>query len=469
MPSNTFTNLQVVPLYTSAEFANYSKWWINNPWATPVPLGRFLPVQWKMPKGQSITAIKLVNFETGVKVDVFSVFNNGGSSVIAGGAADEDTFVYPAVLPTGLTAEPGTYFFEVLSGSDTFSSDIFIWVEDPTRLIKIEYWHNEPIETVVGNLYYNYPYKSVMYLVGEIAKPKYGYEETVLPRESVDLPVQQISFKRHVFAVPLPEHLIDAARAIRLHDEVRITWRGREYDVDSFLMEDPSWEAHGDLAEVVFEFRTDTTVTVNARGHGGSFYGVEPGGCISTSYRAIAEVVTGSTEWTSSSYEKDGVNVPFAVGDYIVSVNGSDRLLVEFTGNGYAPVTLTDNQVVYSTRENSYYFYHAANQVLSAPVITNYNSGSQVVTGRTIMGSSVYVMAGGGGNPEREVGYGTSQELLTGGISVSTNSNDTFLYLRAVTLNCPDFVARGSNFTITAPAGPIGVGHDRVGSTLKVY
>ena len=93
----------------------------------------------------------------------------------------------------------------------------------------------------------------------DIAKPEYIFEDESEERDGYTFPIKQISEKRYKFSFLASEYLLDVMRFIRMADFVQITYQGKTFLPDSFLIT-PEWEKEGDVAVVKAEFDTDTVV-----------------------------------------------------------------------------------------------------------------------------------------------------------------------------------------------------------------
>jgi len=258
-------NYNTIRIYESLDFQKHRQSYAyDRVFPLPVLKDTLLPFQFAVPNGKIINSFFLVKVEDNSEIDIFAAATGGGLVVAPGDGFN--VVVYPAstVLGTGETI--GQYYYKFTIGGVTYYSDIFIWKEATSDLIKIECWHGENIDYSGGQIRYRAPYKSTVYVCSEIGKPSYPYEEEVEERDGYNFPVQQTSYKLHKFVMIAPEYLIDFFRLFRLHDFVEITAKGQVHLVDELIMNDPEWFNDGDMASVLIEFKTDSIVSVNARG-----------------------------------------------------------------------------------------------------------------------------------------------------------------------------------------------------------
>lgn len=158
--------------------------------------------------------------------------------------------------------EAGCYYLRLFdAANNVWFSDVFVWKENVSDLLMLEWWDNQDFEMDAGRILYNLPgggtYKNRLYLASDIAKPEYTFDEEGETRDGYFFPTKMISEKRYRFSFWAPEYLLDALRFVRMADNIRITHKGHEFAPDTFLIT-PEWQAEGDLAAVDAEFETDT-------------------------------------------------------------------------------------------------------------------------------------------------------------------------------------------------------------------
>lgn len=168
-----------------------------------------------------------------------------------------------------ISGKMGRYYLSLQIDGTPAVSDVFTIVPNTTPYLKLEWWDDGDLVLDSGAIVYTNSagfnlYKNVLYLPTDMAKPDYMFEEEGETRDGYFFPIKQISSKRYRFAIFAPEYLLDVMRFIRMSDHVQITYRGRVFTADTFLMT-PTWEANGDLASVVCEFETDTVAKKIAR------------------------------------------------------------------------------------------------------------------------------------------------------------------------------------------------------------
>lgn len=169
-----------------------------------------------------------------------------------------DVIVYIGLLPFESSFANGQYYAKMTDGVNTWYSEIFTVVNDIEPYLKITWWDEEDFVMDAGVIVYREPpFKNVLYLKADIAKPEYVFEEEGETRDGYFFPVKQISEKKYKFGFIASEYLLDVMRFIRMADYAQITKNGQTWNLDTFLIT-PEWESNGDVANVSAEFETAT-------------------------------------------------------------------------------------------------------------------------------------------------------------------------------------------------------------------
>lgn len=266
---NEFNNLSVLPFYPSLSDQNASKWWTyGRIYPLFAPASFLLPFQivYKFEDGvtPALSSTEIISTE-GTTISDLAELNNNIEFI-----EFEDYYViaFRALTPIISRDIPeGQYYINLLVSIDggpakQFYSEIFTVVKDMTPYLKIEWWDNEDLVFDAGRIMYKHNslrYKQWLYLDSDVAKPEYIFEEEVEDRDGFSFPIKQISEKKYRFSFFASEYLLDVMRFIRMADYVEITYNGKVFRPDSFLIT-PEWEANGDVAVVKAEFQTDTVV-----------------------------------------------------------------------------------------------------------------------------------------------------------------------------------------------------------------
>lgn len=254
-------NFSVLPWYTSLKYQDVRKWWnYGKIYPLYTPAGTMLPFQIIRSHRETTEITSFVVYTAqGVQVGDFTQeINDAGISIKQFPDAGFDVIVFPGLFPVFSQMENGQYYASIADGSETWYSDIFTVVNDIEPYLKIEWWDKADFITDGGTVVYTEPdFKNVLYLDSDIAKPEYVFDEEGETRDGYFFPVKQISEKRYRFSFFAPEYLLDVIRLIRMADYVKITYNGKTYFADSFLIT-PEWEDNGDIAVVDAEFETAT-------------------------------------------------------------------------------------------------------------------------------------------------------------------------------------------------------------------
>lgn len=255
IPNN---NLSVLPWYPSIEQQNARKWWAyDRIYPLFTPQRYILPFQIirESSETNSITYFKIYKSDGSLVGDYTSEI----SPYISFKAFDDyDVIVFTGVEPLFLSFNVGQYYAELKEGDNVWYSEVFTVVDTIQNFLKIEWWNVEDFTMDAGTIVYRDPdFHNVIYLMADIAKPDYSFEEDGESRDGYFFPVKQISEKKYKFQFLASEYILDVMRLIRLSDVVSIAKVGARYRADSFLMS-VEWEGDGDIASVEAEFDTAT-------------------------------------------------------------------------------------------------------------------------------------------------------------------------------------------------------------------
>lgn len=259
IPNN---NLSVLPWYTSIEQQNARKWWIyNRVYPLFVQAGYMLPFQLIIPHNSS--ALNLNYFRIiradGISLGDFKTnIQNGGIQKLQFASLGYDIILFPGNTVVFSSFPNGQYYVQMSVNSVVYYSEIFTVVNDIQPYLKIEWWDIEDLVMDAGRIVYRYgnnQFKNVLYLMADIAKPEYTFEEEGETRDGYFFPTKMISEKRYKFSFLASEYLLDVMRFIRMSDNIQISYHSETYSVGAFLLT-PEWESNGDVASVDVEFTT---------------------------------------------------------------------------------------------------------------------------------------------------------------------------------------------------------------------
>lgn len=256
-----------MPWYTSIAQQNARKWWVyNRVYPLFTPAGFILPFQLIVPHvaGAGVSNISAIFLHTAKGAVVSNITTNvkeSGLTRVEYGALGYDVIVYPGSAQALSSLNNGQYYIAMLVGTQPYFSEVFTVVNDIQPYLKIEWWDNEDFVMDAGTIVYKYAngtqFKNVLYLMADIAKPEYTFEEEGETRDGYFFPTKQISEKRYRFNFLASEYLLDVMRFIRMADFAEIEYHGQRYSLDTFLIT-PEWEDNGDVAAVEAVFDTAT-------------------------------------------------------------------------------------------------------------------------------------------------------------------------------------------------------------------
>jgi hypothetical protein len=175
-----------------------------------------------------------------------------------------DLIIYdPTVALVGLNVNK---LAQVKISDSAYSNDYtseYIQFGICSGLIKITYYHDEPILHGGGQINYASDYKSEVYLKGKIGKPSYPTENKVETRGGNPYITRFVSRLEYSLFSNLPEFICNALRVIGGHKYLFIEYQGQEYNVDKAEF-NAEYEEKGDLADVNIVFSTNTTAITHS-------------------------------------------------------------------------------------------------------------------------------------------------------------------------------------------------------------
>jgi hypothetical protein len=261
-------NLNILPFYSSLDYQNHKKSYAYGDFYNLISNDRkLLPFQIVRPHSANpITFAKVYNIETLVEIDILSELVSAGLNIKEFESLGYDLVINPSALifPT-IKLTDGKYYAEIRDADNTWFSEVFLVAQNTSDFLKIEYWDSENIQYKGGHIDYSAPFKNYCYLITEIGKPEYPFEEEAQQRDGYTFVEKQISEKKYKFTFLAPEFLCDALRIVRMHDYVNIYSKGIKYSVENIIF-DPKWQTQGNLATVEAEFECDTVIKKIGKG-----------------------------------------------------------------------------------------------------------------------------------------------------------------------------------------------------------
>ena len=266
VPSNNFSPL---PWYGSLSEQNARKWWINNKVYPLFAQGAFLlPFQIQLPHDGDRDVINAgIDLYTADGQLVSGARIDDGNGLRLYSFDDCDYYVWNGTeqVLSGNLAN-GRYYLVLSDGITTMYSEIFTVVNDTEPYLKLTWYDQQDLVMDAGRIIYQGGYINQLYLQADLAKPEYLFTEEGEERDGYFYPTKQISEKRYHFKFWASEYLLDCLRFVRMSDYVIITYRGKTYQADTFLLT-PEWEDAGDVAAVTAEFDTATVAKKIALGY----------------------------------------------------------------------------------------------------------------------------------------------------------------------------------------------------------
>lgn len=257
LPSNNFSP---IPWYENLSEQDARKWWVYNKVYPLFAQGAFiLPFQIILPHENSrlVESVRFLIFrDNGDYIGVASINKNTGLRLYK--FDDYDIYVWNGTAPIYDSLENGRYYLEFHDeGFTDRYSEIFTVVNDTEGYLKLVWYDQSDLIMDAGRIIYQGGYHNILYLQADLAKPEYLFTDEGEERDGYFFPTKQISEKRYHFSFLASEYLLDVLRFVRMSDFVTVTYRGKTYPCDTFLLT-PEWQGEGDVASVSAEFDTAT-------------------------------------------------------------------------------------------------------------------------------------------------------------------------------------------------------------------
>lgn len=252
-------NISPLPFYDNIDLQNHRK---DYAFGQVYPLVTYksmlLPFQIVLASGDSVSWVRLYNFNNGSYTDITVNMKENGLAIKS--YTGFKLLKYPGTLPIIGIEYEGQYYLAIsVLGLGTIYSDVFTVRNRIDDYICLEYKNHYNFELKNGIVDFSDNFYFKCYLPTQIGKPEYVFEEEATDRMGYTFIESQVSKKIYKFTFIAPEYLCDALRIVRLCASKQITDKLNTYDLTTFSME-PDWQDQGDLASVECEFETDTVI-----------------------------------------------------------------------------------------------------------------------------------------------------------------------------------------------------------------
>lgn len=252
-------NISPLPFYDDITLQNHRK---DYAFGQIYPLitykNMLLPFQVVLSDGESISFVRLYNFNTGEYIDITHSMKENGLYIKS--FTGFKLLKYPGIFPIVEIKHEGLYYLVIgINGLSTIYSDVFTITNSVSDYLLIKYSNSYNFELKNGIIDFSDNFVFSCYLNTQIGKPEYAFEEEATERMGYTFIESQVSKKIYKFTFIAPEYLCDALRIVRLCENKQIVDKSQIYDLTTFSME-PEWEEQGDLAAVECEFETDTVI-----------------------------------------------------------------------------------------------------------------------------------------------------------------------------------------------------------------
>lgn len=247
----------ILPWYDSLEKQSNKKWYaFGQSWPLACPQDTILPFQFVSSESISIkSALTAVNLTTGVETNLGIT-----PTVIEGTQANANYYIVKqseAIMKA--TLQVGRYYFKMNTDKGMLYSEEVVVVDNISDYIKLEYWNEDTLNFMSGEINFADSFKFVVYIPSTIGKPEYEFEEELTKRLGYKFIESQTSNKLYKFNFLAPEYICDALRLVRMCDYIKLTTKFDTYNALSFSYE-PKWQDAGYLAAIDVEFDTDCII-----------------------------------------------------------------------------------------------------------------------------------------------------------------------------------------------------------------
>lgn len=436
-------NTNVLGWYLDSKYQNHKKDYAYNkvfPFVTE--LGTLPPFQIPYSSIDEVTKFDIIKFSDATETSVLSQLTTVGFNIQS--FDDYDLAIYPGTVAFTGSWEPDLYYARFQDGTTTWYSDVFLFANDVSRCLKLEWWHNEDFVYPDGRIQYTFPYKTFAYLRTDIGKPDYKKLKEVSIRDGKEFDLKVTTWKEYKFEIKSPEYFADALSKVCQHDNVVITYDDVEFSVEKFEST-VNWQKRGDIAMVECLFTTDSHTTINGRGYNSLTYEAATGGCLPGQTLTAKAVLSENSIAYSGHYylDTDGVTqIDLEVNDYILATDSLGRNRLEyFNGHNYTGYTPPGSTFpsVYIESTGEYFFengyYYQQTEITSA---TNPSGNDWVIAGDTFDDISVEIWGKTSEGSPLLVTTGTAADFNGSGIEF-TLGGLIAVQARPSTINCSEF------------------------------
>lgn len=265
-------NHSVLEFFDSIEKQHHRKWYSGGQtWPVSNGLNRLPCFQFYIKNGfvdsVSIFDITLYGLKTGAATVLYTfggAQNLPGFSVVTVG--DDRTLIYDGInqFTGGITVPQGEYYIRLrygLTGQFEAYSEVFGMEELVAEQLKLSWWHNENLAHEGGAYVFPIPYKHFMYIRTEMARPKMIYEDEVQNRSGYIFKLKQTRIKELTFTFVATEGVLDVISLVNHHHNIRVEYKGDEYEIVDFKASEDWSISKGDLCKVVVVMRSGVVTT----------------------------------------------------------------------------------------------------------------------------------------------------------------------------------------------------------------
>ena len=430
-------NINPLAWYTKEKYQYHNKEWVKKSIAFCYGLGLLPPFQLSIEGFDGLTAFKVINFNTGVEVNLSLEIAGVGFQVEDLPDRGYIQVSYPSIIPFTTVFTTGQYYCEMSDNTNTWFSDVFTMSDGTSEMVKLEWWHNRDFEYHGGHLQYDFPFKMYVYFNTNVARPTWPKTEIITTRDDRQFKTKQITWKEYMITALCPEYLVDALHRVGQHDNVVVTSNENVFETETFDINVKQLDIP-DVFDVEMKFTINTGVVVNGKGYQSVEYSADACSCLPNNYVIGKAIITDGGAEYIGKYYFDGVeNVPFVDGDWILIDDGVNKRLFSFDGSNY--VAYPDPDMPNICIDEVYYFPKNFFFVqTSIDSITSVGVGDWEITGSTFDNVQVEIWVKDIGGVESLIKTVGGNDFSTS-ITSFTSATGVSVQARPKTLICSDF------------------------------
>lgn len=255
-------NYSCIPFYQSIDDLDHFKEYAFGDIYNNCCDKKLLPFQIvRMGNFTNISSVKLYNINMSGELDITTYMVNAGLYIKTFTAYS--IIIFPANV--SIPELPlGQKILKITDGATTYYSDVILIMDSVSDKLCLKWSNDKDLTIPKSRICYENNFFNYVYFDTEIGKPEYPFEEEQETLNGLKFPIQQISKKTYKFSVIIPEYLADVLRLVRMHDNIVVQLKNKQFICFNFLITIENTE-QGNLFLVTAEFEEDSLVKRNAK------------------------------------------------------------------------------------------------------------------------------------------------------------------------------------------------------------